>query len=142
MASEEAANVAAAAPEEPNQTYADKEKMLQLFQVDAGLDPDEEVATSAVDLLEETKITKGWQIRKLSDKLLEKIVSPDSHLQEFLLTTEVRDLLVKWSEEPPPPAPAPADSSSSAAGFAMMAEALNSLREENAKQREETAKSP
>ena len=95
MASEDAANVAAAVPEEPNQTYTDKEKMLQLFQVDAGLDPDEEVATSAVDLLEEAKITKGWQIRKLSDKLLEKIVSPDSHLQEFLLITEVRDLLVK-----------------------------------------------
>ena len=65
MASEEAANVAAAVAEEPNQTHADKEIMLQLFQVEAGLDPDEEVATSAVDLLEEAKVTKGWQLRKL-----------------------------------------------------------------------------
>ena len=140
MASVEAASVAAVAPEEPTPNYTDKEKMLQLFQVESGLEPDEEVATSAVELLEDAKITKGWQVRKLSDKLLEKVVSPDSHLQEYLLITEVRDLLVKWSEEPPPPAPAPAESSSSAAGFAMMAEALNCLREENAKQREETAK--
>jgi hypothetical protein len=129
--------VEATGVEENNTEYTDKEQMLHLFQVGSGLEPDEDVAVSAVELLEEAKITKGWQLRKLTDKLLEKLISPDEHLQEYLLASEVRDKLAKWSEEP---AHAPAQSASSSSGFAMMAEALNSLREENAKQREETAK--
>ena len=124
--------------EQPTQVYTDKDMLMEVFTVQSGLEPDEELAASAVELLMQAKITKAWQLRKLSDKLLEKVVSSDDNLQEFLLISEVRDLLVKWQSEPtPPPQQAQIPNPD---GMSMMAEALNSLRAENAKQREETAK--
>ena len=132
------ATVTEGATEEHTQVYTEKDMLMELFTVQSGLEPEEELAASAVDLLIQAKITKAWQIRKLSDNLLEKIVSTDDNLQEFLLISEVRDLLVKWQSEPTPtPHQAQIPNPD---GMSMMAEALNSLREENAKQREETAK--
>ena len=61
------------AVEETNQVYTDQELLMELFMAESGLEPDEELAASAVGLLIQAKITKAWQLKKLSDRLLEKI---------------------------------------------------------------------
>ena len=100
MCSTEEASVSASVTQEQNQPgYTDRERMEYLFMTGAQLDVDEEVAKSTIDILERIKVTKSWQLKKLPDAVLERLLPMGRYLQAYLLAVNVRDILQQWDKQ-------------------------------------------